>query len=172
MALWSKVEKLDKNKYPTFRRLWTSYPANDPCDRSAVEYQCAVYLSTALIRAGIIGSKGFDKKQGYDPNPTCPGIGSFTGLRLARGSKSLADFLHHRLYAVKPVNGGSNAEQLFMSKKKKGIIFYKNIKNFTNQGGGQGSHIDLWDATEVGDSRFKLGEYFARAEKVYFWEFK
>jgi hypothetical protein len=35
MALWDKVEKLDKSKCPTFQRLWTAYPsyADDPCDR-------------------------------------------------------------------------------------------------------------------------------------------
>lgn len=170
MALWSKVEKLDANKYPSFNTLWAVYPNNDPCDRSKVKWQCAVYLSTALARSGIIGANGFDKKQGYDPNPTCPGIGSFIGLDLARGSKSLADFLHHRLFPVTPIPSGANAQQRFINKR--GIIFYQNIKGFINQGGGQGSHIDLWDGTQSNNNRFKLGEYFSSAEKIYFWELK
>ncbi|MEM8798919.1 MAG: T6SS effector amidase Tae4 family protein [Pseudomonadota bacterium] len=180
MTLWADVKALPKTQLPRFQDLWSAYPLNDndPCDREKVQWQCAVYLSAALAKTGIIGEKGFDGSQGYKPNPTCPGINEFKDLHLARGSQSLADFLHHRLFPPKPYPGGYSNRNAGVNAKaallnKKGIIFYKHISGFTNQGGAQGSHIDLWNGPNKNSryEQFKLGEYFLRSQKIQFWEF-
>ncbi len=169
MGLWSKVDQLPKAKHPSFSKVWNSYPVSDPCNRARVQWQCAVYLSATLAKSGIIGKKGFDGSQGYDNNPVCPGIKDFKGLNLARGSQTLADYLHHRLFPPAKYSGGIATRNSL--KNRKGIIFFKHISGFTSQGGGQGSHIDLWNGPNIQLRRdpFKLGEYFNDAKAVYFW---
>lgn len=132
---------------PDFDDLWSSYPSRQsPCRQQRPDgslrwpNQCAIRMSIALEGAGFRLTDYTDPKCAHGH---------------ARGAESLANYLWKQ---VGPPDDTSFASD----DTKKGLVFFKNIQGFR---GGQGDHIDLWNAGVT-----KTGAYFTSSDTVWFWE--
>ena len=158
---------------PTFATLWNNHPVikgeSSLLDRGTYEYQCAVNLSSALMRSGV-NMKSYNGQLSWEKgNP-----------KYAIRAQQLADWLAspvNPLYSK--VEKYSGVEVFNKTSARSGVIFFKNYWGANHQG----DHIDLWNGFRLTHIRslaqiyLRIGSIgldadFKMAESVWFWPIK
>jgi hypothetical protein len=124
----------------TFAELWKNYPSTDSVrhDAENISDYCAIKVSEALIRSGvIINKRTFNGVLCWG----CPGESN----HIIR-AQELANWLK-----LKPFVGCPNAQTLTGEgfrdalQDKTGIVFFKDYWLRSNEQARTGDHIDLWN---------------------------
>jgi hypothetical protein len=125
-----------------YAALSNGYPKEIKVCDGPYDNHCALRMSMALLAAGfsLAGYKEPMCRHGH-----------------ARGAESLAKFLARSARPERLPAAVANDRIT----GRHGIIFFLNIAGFRN---GQGDHIDVWNG-----SKSKTGDYFKKAEEVWFW---
>jgi hypothetical protein len=159
---WTFLQDAEAVAKPSFINLWNAYseilkahPTGNPCDGPWGD-QCAIRMSIALNAEFTININ-----KSTDTEPKC-------AHGHARGAESLANWLwkHHLGRPKIYTNGASDRDKVL---DKTGIVFFKDFYYHPTDSEGHptGDHIDLWSRGMTPSGR---GDYFHRANIVWFWE--
>lgn len=154
---------------PTFATLWNNHPniqGDAPLlDKKVYENQCAINMSAAWLRSGMILS-GYTGALSWEKGKT----------KYAIRAQELANWFASPYSHLPKIQKFSGKEVFEKIRGKTGIIFFQNYWG----GGSQGDHIDLWNGSRLTDwtswiriqggiSIPGLWSDFKKSEAIWFW---
>lgn len=170
----------------TFRQLWQAHPQvigeDNPCATNGKLYfpnQCAIRVGVALAACGV-NTKSLPGVRHCWQHKNIPGH-VLAAEELANGLKQYPIPGIKKHVKVDPTEFKSKL------RSKKGIIFFKDYWQRTNNGKQEsfrnrsGDHIDLWNGFRLAHRRsivqiylrigsFGLGSDHRQAKEIWFWE--
>lgn len=167
---------------PTFDGLSRAYPklSSDLCTSSTAEHECAIRLSYALQRVGLVPigelapqmkdevlGKGCSVKNNASAKL---GQGTFYLQLRAQGLAELLDsnsYYIGRAHKYKGSRGECGAKFKRAHGGAHGIAYW--VQCWISDTGAWRNHIDLWDSGNIKSGRSKAEHYLRNATEIWFW---